>query len=459
MSKFLKFIVNVFLVFAILVACAILLPTMFGVTTTIVDSASMDTNLPYGSITYSHSVDAAELKAGDEILRDDDASTYAYIIKNMDAGQAKASVANATDENGETQEISLHGSVSKVAVMIPYIGYVLIAMHSTQGVIIIALVVVLMVILFILSELWKEKPEDMKSEEEEEGEGTEDNPATQPLNMELPPIEGAAEIVVPEPETGDEYEEEPAPAEAVSAESPESTSEEPMTEDEPVHSGMTLTIPDVAVEEDADMSLRVSEDETISEEGESSNIIDKDLQGASEEGVEENPVVDVDAESAGEKSDDEAAVHEELVLSADSAQEAYGEVPGETSEEVLEEASVEIPEETQEDDTAAGPIDSAEEAEEVPVVEEAEPVSEPETSWTEAPEPETSETSGPEMREPNPFLNEEAVVEEPETEQFTPVNRGTLEEILDQASGDNMKPEVVEDEATGITLVDYSRVI
>ena len=42
MSKFLKFIVNTFLVVAILTAAAILVPPLLGVNTTIVDTAGMD---------------------------------------------------------------------------------------------------------------------------------------------------------------------------------------------------------------------------------------------------------------------------------------------------------------------------------------------------------------------------------------------------------------------------------
>ena len=51
MSKFLKFIVNLFLTLAILTAVAILVPPLLGINTTIVDSAGMDTNLPLGSVT------------------------------------------------------------------------------------------------------------------------------------------------------------------------------------------------------------------------------------------------------------------------------------------------------------------------------------------------------------------------------------------------------------------------
>ena len=75
MSKLLKFIVNLFLIAAILVAAAILVPMFAGVMTTIVDTPSMDTNLPLGSITYATNVDVNDLKPGDEVLKDSDTST------------------------------------------------------------------------------------------------------------------------------------------------------------------------------------------------------------------------------------------------------------------------------------------------------------------------------------------------------------------------------------------------
>lgn len=168
MSKFLKFIVNIFLICAILIAAAILIPPLAGIQTTIVDTASMDTNLPLGSITYSTDVDASEIQTGDEVLKDSNTSTYAYIVKSINRDTDTFTVVNAMDQNADTEEITLRNSVPKVAVVVPYIGYVIIAMHSTEGIIIIALVVVLIIILFILSELWKEKPEDEDEDEEEQ---------------------------------------------------------------------------------------------------------------------------------------------------------------------------------------------------------------------------------------------------------------------------------------------------
>ena len=167
MSKFLKFLVNTFLIAAIFVAAAILIPPIAGVTTTIVDTTSMETNLPLGSITYSTGVDVSDLKVGDEVLKDNDISTYAYVIRSGDETTGRYQVVSATDPEGREEEIYLRNKVSKVAVVIPYIGYIMIAMHSIEGIIIIALVVILMIILFILSELWKPR-DDEDSEEDQE---------------------------------------------------------------------------------------------------------------------------------------------------------------------------------------------------------------------------------------------------------------------------------------------------
>lgn len=159
MSRFLKFIVNTFLVVAILTAAAILVPPLLGVNTTIVDTAAMDTNLPLGSVTYSVNVPVTKLQVGDEVLKENGTSTYAYIIEEGDVGTGKFKVASAVDRDSVT-EITLRNTVSLVRLSIPYIGYVVVAMQTMEGIIIIVLVVLFIIILFVLSELWKVKDDD-----------------------------------------------------------------------------------------------------------------------------------------------------------------------------------------------------------------------------------------------------------------------------------------------------------
>ena len=116
MSKFLKFIVNLFLGVAIITAVAILVPPFLGVNTTIVDSPGMDTNLPLGSVTYSVDVPVGQLKKGDEILKENGASTYAYIIEEGDAGTGKYKAYSAVDRDSAT-EITLRNTVSLVKLL------------------------------------------------------------------------------------------------------------------------------------------------------------------------------------------------------------------------------------------------------------------------------------------------------------------------------------------------------
>lgn len=174
MSKFLKVIVNLFLVAAILVAGALLVPPLMGISTTMVDSSSMDTNLPIGSVTYSQDVRVADISVGDKILVESDTMAYAYIVESADAGTGNYIVTDANNPQSESEEIALRNVALKIVLTLPLIGYVMIAMRSMEGIIIIGLVVLFMIILFILSELWKKTDEEDEEDEDEEDEEEED---------------------------------------------------------------------------------------------------------------------------------------------------------------------------------------------------------------------------------------------------------------------------------------------
>lgn len=167
MSKFLKFIVNLFLVLAIVVTAGIIIPPLLGVSTTIVDSASMDTNLPLGSVTYSRDKAVLDLAAGDEILKESGSSTYAYIVQEGDAATGEFTVVSATEPNASPETIVIRNNVSEVVLTVPYIGFVVVAMQSLEGRIIIALVILFIIILFILSELWKKRDDEDEEDEDD----------------------------------------------------------------------------------------------------------------------------------------------------------------------------------------------------------------------------------------------------------------------------------------------------
>ena len=169
MARFLRFIVDLFLVCAILIAAAILVPPLFGIDMTMIDSTRIKTNMPMGSVAYSRVVDASELLVGDEIIESDSSSVYSYVIKEK-SGDGTFTLAASSDDNSAVEKRDLTGKVKKVAVAVPYIGYVSVAMQNLEGQIVLGLMVVLVIILFILSELWRPDEDDDSDEEEDEDE-------------------------------------------------------------------------------------------------------------------------------------------------------------------------------------------------------------------------------------------------------------------------------------------------
>ena len=113
MSKFLKFIVNLFLALAIIVTAGIIVPPLLGVNTTIVDTAGMDTNLALGSVTYSRDKAVLNLEQGDEILKESGSSTYAYIIQEGDTTSGEFKVVSATEPDASPETIILRNTVSR----------------------------------------------------------------------------------------------------------------------------------------------------------------------------------------------------------------------------------------------------------------------------------------------------------------------------------------------------------
>lgn len=172
MSKFLKVIVNLVVLFSIIVAAALLLPPFAGIDTVMNDNTDTETNLPVGSVAYGKEIKVKDLKKKDRIIYSEGSSTYVYEITDMDASAGAYEVKDPYSKNSDAEVVTLQKSVPKVAVVIPFIGYAAIALQSKEGLIVIGLGIVFLIILFILSELWRkddyEDEEDDDEDEEEE---------------------------------------------------------------------------------------------------------------------------------------------------------------------------------------------------------------------------------------------------------------------------------------------------
>lgn len=175
MSRFLKVIVNIILVGAILTAAALLVPPLAGVQTFVMDDMSMQTNLAPGSVTYAVDKEAGELKNGDKVLEQASSGSYVYRVTNLNVQEDTCTLTAPNTSPQLTKEANISNGVAKVVFTIPVIGYVVMAMKTTEGLIIIGLAVLFVILLFILSEVWKKDEDDEDEEDEEEAESLEED--------------------------------------------------------------------------------------------------------------------------------------------------------------------------------------------------------------------------------------------------------------------------------------------
>lgn len=353
MSKLLKVIVNTLLLLAILSAGALVIPPFAGITTLVSDGMG-NTNISRGAVTYAKKTDTSSAAAGDKILVDDNSGKYIYTIQSLDTAAGTASVKNVI--SGDTTEITVRATVSKVIVTIPVIGFLSMAAQSREGIMIIGLAILFLVILFILSEVWKR---DEEEDEEEEEEDEDDEKASEELRS-------RKEAALEEKKKREEQE---------------------MTE-----------------------QLRAADQKTAEEEKQDEFEI-PDLE---EEGTEQVSFHTADLQNLvrGEETE---------------------EIPEIVEEAAAEETAEEVTEETEETESA--------EPETVEEIEEFEETIE---------EPETEEEA-------------ETPEEEPEPEPSEPIELAmpvyTAEELLQKAHAAGDDPKVIEDPATGITILDYSDIL
>lgn len=173
MSKFLKVVVNIILLCAIVVAGGLLIPPFAGVTTVIVDDVDMDTNLAKGSVTYALDKGDSEFKTGGKVLVYEGDGQYVYEVTGVSGNTYTLEDKLSTD--GGTKEMSLGSSAKRVLFTVPFIGYITMALRTTEGLIIVGLAVVFVVILFILAEIWKKDDDDEDEEDDEEEDGGDSN--------------------------------------------------------------------------------------------------------------------------------------------------------------------------------------------------------------------------------------------------------------------------------------------
>lgn len=398
MSKVLKTIVNVILFCAIVVAAGLLIPPFAGITTVMVDDVDMQTNLPQGSVAYAVEKDRSELKQGDKVLISQEGRQYVYVVDSIDGSSVVLDDQLSTD--GGTTQQELGSTVQKVMLVVPVIGYVSMALRSTEGLIIVGLAVVFVIILFILAEVWKKDDDEEEDEEDEDGQE-------------------------------DESEEEPAVMSRRQKKKAKKADKKKQKQEEKA-----------AVAEAKARAKRERQEAKLAKKNKKAHMMDEPEQEP--EAIPAEPMEETQA--AG--STQEIVLPQELMREEQSA--------GNTQEIVLP------TEETQEkqestDETEDPDKTLLEETASLFAADIASMMGENQTKETEKPE-ETDPSDSTEQTQP--VVLEVVPEEKQETgDKKLAMPVYTKEELLQKAEADGDEPEVIEDEVSGVTLVDYSDVL
>ena len=398
MSKVLKTIVNVILFCAIVVAAGLLVPPFAGITTVMVDDVDMQTNLPQGSVAYAVEKDRSELKQGDKVLISQEGRQYVYVVDSIDGSSVVLDDQLSTD--GGTTQQELGSTVQKVMLVVPVIGYVSMALRSTEGLIIVGLAVVFVIILFILAEVWKKDDDEEEDEEDEDGQE-------------------------------DESEEEPAVMSRWQKKKARKADKKKQKQEEKA-----------AVAEAKARAKRERQEAKLAKKNKKAHMMDE-------------PEQEPEAIPAEQMEETQAAGStQEIVLPQELMQEEQS--AGNTQEIVLP------TEETQEkqestDETEDPDKTLLEETASLFAADIASMMGENQTKETEKPE-ETDPSDSTEQTQP--VVLEVVPEEKPETgDKKLAMPVYTKEELLQKAEADGDEPEVIEDEVSGVTLVDYSDVL
>ena len=399
MSKVLKTIVNVILFCAIVVAAGLLIPPFAGITPVMVDDVDMQTNLPQGSVAYAVEKDRSELKQGDKVLISQEGRQYVYVVDSIDGSSVVLDDQLSTD--GGTTQQELGSTVQKVMLVVPVIGYVSMALRSTEGLIIVGLAVVFVIILFILAEVWK------KDDDEEEDEENEDAQEDEPEEEESAVMSRRQKKKARKADKKKQKQEEKA-----------------------------------AVAEAKARAKRERQEAKLAKKNKKAHMMNESEQEP--EAIPAEPMEETQA----------AGSTQEIVLPQELMQEEQS--AGNTQEIVLP------TEETQEkqestDETEDPDKTLLEETASLFAADIASMMGENQTKETEKPE-ETDPSDSTEQTQP--VVLEVVPEEKQETgDKKLAMPVYTKEELLQKAEADGDEPEVIEDEVSGVTLVDYSDVL
>ena len=146
MSKFLKFIVHFVVICTILCVVALAVPPFFGVTTEIRDKTGVKSNLAMGSVTYAIPVKTEDAAIGTPILVNDGDNVYRYTLASADVANGAGTAMDPTILQGQPINVAIGSYLPKIVVTVPFIGYLMAATKSIEGLIVLGLTILFLII-------------------------------------------------------------------------------------------------------------------------------------------------------------------------------------------------------------------------------------------------------------------------------------------------------------------------
>ncbi len=150
LSRLFKIIIDIVIVLCVASVLALVIPPLVGITT-VISKPDMDSNYSEGSVAYGTRVAISTLNVDDEIIYSGDNYAYIYSVDSVDTDLSNVGVTdNTTNESGV---IEISKNAVKKAVVIPMIGYIMIAMETTTGKAMLIGAAAMLIMLFITAEI------------------------------------------------------------------------------------------------------------------------------------------------------------------------------------------------------------------------------------------------------------------------------------------------------------------
>ena len=162
MAKFFKVIISILIVLYIASFAALFIPPVIGIQT-VVSKPGVDSNLQTGTVAYGTKESLDTLSIGDTIVYNSDEKTYVYEIVDLSDAES-GSITVKAYEDAEPETINVRRTATKLLFYVPFIGYIMIAVESTQGLIILGLIAAVLIVLYIITEVLCKKARAKKGE-------------------------------------------------------------------------------------------------------------------------------------------------------------------------------------------------------------------------------------------------------------------------------------------------------